>query len=58
LHDLVFQRLSVFGEGPRIVADETAINVSDVLELMPVGARYVKPKGGKPLLGSFPMNLN
>jgi Zn-dependent peptidase ImmA (M78 family) len=58
LHDLVFQRLSTFGEGPRIIAEEATITVEDVLELMPVGVLHIKPGKDEYLRGSFPVSLN
>lgn len=58
LHDLIFQRLSVFGEGPRIIAEEASLGLSDVLEFMPVGARFIKHDDDEFLLGSYPMSLN
>lgn len=57
LHNLVFQRLQTFGESPRIIADEVNLGLDDVLELMPVGGRFLKRgEGWNP--GAFPVSLN
>ena len=58
LHGLIFKRLEPFGEGPRIIAEEVGIALSDVVELMPVGARFLKSNGDGYLRGSFPVSLN